>query len=209
MKRLSVVVLTLLAAPALTALAACGGDEPATTPPPVTGSSATGGPSAAGSASPGPTASGEPVLEFTVDGAGPYQLDATLTALQTANLLTNVATGADPCPENTTARGTGIWADLELSFKPDGTLYLAINKSPTVPTPSGAWIGTPVEDLKKIYKGLFTREVTHGADTGFVVRTNSGRGILFALDSAKTVVWMAAADGNYLISTFQTGSEFC
>jgi hypothetical protein len=144
-----------------------------------------------------------------VDGAGPYELGSALTALQTANLLSSVATGGAACPQNTTARGTGIWADLELSFHPDGTLYLAVNKSPSVPTPSGAWVGTSLDDLKKIYKGLFTKEVSRGADTGFVVRTNTGRGILFTLDTSKSVASMIAGDGNYLISTFQSGAEFC
>ena len=209
MKRLSALVITLLAVPAL--LAGCGGDKPTTTTaPPTAGAPTTGVATATGSVSPGPTGSAAAVPEFTVDGAGPYQLSATLAALQSANLLATVVTGADSgCPQNTTAHGTGTWADLELSFHPDGTLYLAVNKSPSVPTPSGAWVGTSLDDLKKIYKGLPGREVSHGADTGYVVRTNSGRGILFVLDTAKTVVSMIAGDGNYLITTFQSGAKFC
>lgn len=205
MKRVSVLLVTLLAVPAL--LAGCGGDKPTTSAPPTAGAPTTGVP-ATGSVSPGPTGSHAPVPEFTVDGAGPYELGATLTALKTANLLNEVANDST-CPQNTTAKGTGAWADLELSFHPDGTLYLAVNKSPSVPTPSGAWVGTNLDDLKKIYKGLFTREVSHGTDTGFVVRTNTGRGILFALDTSKSVVSMTAGDGNYLISTFESGSPFC
>jgi hypothetical protein len=206
MKRLCVLVITLLAAPAL--LAGCGGDKPANTAPPTAAAPTTGA-AATGSVSPGPTGSAGAVPEFTVDGAGPYELGSALTALQSANLLASVVTADTACPQNTTARGTGAWADLELSFHPDGTLYLAVNKSPSVPTPSGAWVGTSLDDLKKIYKGLFGREVNHGTDTGYVVRTNSGRGILFVLDSAKTVTSMIAGDGNYLITTFQSGAKFC
>jgi hypothetical protein len=191
-------------------LAACGGDDPPPNTAPPTGATASGGTTpSAGSASPGPTGSATALVEFTVDGAGPYQLDTTLTQLQTAGLLSNVVTGGAPCPQTTTARGTGAWADLHLSFHDDGALYLAVNRSPTVPTPSGAWLGTTLADLKKIYKGLPGVEVKSGADTGYVVRTVSGRGILFALDTAKTVAWMAAGDASYLISTFQAGSEFC
>ena len=76
-------------------------------------------------------------------------------------------------------------------------------------TPSGAWVGTSQDDLKKIYKSLIIREVSHGADTGIVVRTNTGRGILFVFDTSKSVASMTAGDANYLISTFQTGAEFC
>jgi hypothetical protein len=205
MKRVSVLLLMLLTVPAL--LAGCGGDKPTTTSPPTAGTPTTGA-AATGSVSPGPTGSAAAVAEFTVDGAGPYELGATLTALQSANLLSAVATGGT-CPQNTTAKGTGAWSDLELSFHPDGTLYLAVNKSPSVPTPSGAWVGTSLDDLKKIYKGLVTREVSHGGDTAFVVRTNTGRGILFALDTAKSVVSMTAGDGTYLTTTFESGQPFC
>jgi len=206
MKRLSVLVLTLIAVPVL--LAGCGGDKPTTSAPPTAGAPTTGAP-ASGTVSPGPTASGTPVPEFTVDGAGPYELGAALTALQAANLLSDVATGSGACPQNTTAHGTGAWADLELSFHPDGTLYLVVNKSPSVPTPSGAWVGTSLADLKKIYKGISNREVSHGGDNGFVVSTTTGRGILFVLDTSKSVVSMVAGEGIYLITTFQTGKEFC
>jgi hypothetical protein len=210
MKRLSALAITLLATPALlVGLAGCGGgDKPTTSAPPTAGAPTSGATPATGSVSPGPTGSAAAVAEFTVDGAGPYELGTTLAALQSANLLSSVATGGT-CPQNTTARGTGTWADLELSFHPDGALYLAVNKSPAVPTPSGAWVGTSLDDLKKIYKGLVTREVSHGADAGFVVRTNTGRGILFSLDISKSVVSMTAGDGNYLITTFQSGEQFC
>ena len=52
-----------------------------------------------------------------------------LTDLQAANQLAEVATGAETCPQNTTARGTGVWTDVRLSFRPDGKLYMAVNRS--------------------------------------------------------------------------------
>src|SRR6185503_3301909 len=76
MKRLSVLVIALLAAPVL--LAGCGGDKPTTSAPPTAGAPTSGAP-ATGTVSPGPTQSGTPVPEFTVDGAGPYELGSALT----------------------------------------------------------------------------------------------------------------------------------
>lgn len=113
------------------------------------------------------------------------------------------------CVGNTTARGTGVWRDVRLSFRKDGQLYLAVNKSPSIPTPSGAWLGTSLAELKSIYKGVAGQELTRGAHSAYLVTTLSGRGILFDLDASKRVVSMAAGDAAYLKSSYLRGTGFC
>ena len=198
---------TLLAASALLAMTAvgCGKDElssaPPATRPPATGAS----PSASGTPSASPTA----VVEFSVDGAGPYLLGASLTELQTADLLAEVVKGTGACPQNTTARGTGTWTDLHLSFRADGKLYIAINRSASIPTPSGAWLGTTLTDLKRIYAAVPGQELRRGTNSAFLVTTLSGRGILFDLDPAKKVTTMTAGESGFLRSSYTGGTDFC
>src|SRR5690606_1116022 len=132
--------LPVLAVVLLLAIAGCGSDpQPPTTSDPTT-------PPASPSASPGasvtPSASPVELVQFTVDGAGPYKLGTTLDSLQAANQLAEVNTGSEVCPQNTYARGTGTWTDIRLAFRPDGALYMVTNRSPSIPTPSGAWLGT-------------------------------------------------------------------
>jgi hypothetical protein len=190
------------------ALAGCGSDDPGPQPgaqsrTPSAGSASPGG---AGSASPTVSATPTAAVEFTVDGAGPYQLGATLDELRST--LDEVKSGAAPCAENTTARGTGIWKDVHLSFRPDGALYLMINRSPSIPTPSGAWLGTPLAQLKKIYVNVSGQDLAKGRQRGFLVTTLSGRGILFDLDARTAVTAMYASDATYLKNAFVAGA-FC
>ena len=193
-------------------LPACGNPSATDTAP----SKAASGPSAAASAgatsAPSTIPSGSPtptVVEFTVDGTGPYQIGAMLSDLQAAPGLTNVTTGAQMCPTNTTAQGTGVWKDIHLSFHPDGALYLAVNRSPTIPTPSGAWLGTTLAKLKTIYAKVQTEQLTAGTGKAFLVITLSGRGILFDLNAQGAVISMAAADASYLRTHYQNGPDFC
>ena len=189
----------------LLAVAGCGSKEPAAAPP----ATAAGPTTASGSASPTASASPSALIEFTVDGAGPYQLGATLAALQASPGLDEVTPGGAVCPENTNARGTGVWKDVRLSFRKDGKLYLALNRSSSIPTPSGAWLGTTLADLKTIYVGVPGQELTQGTRSAYLVTTLSGRGILFDLDPAKKVISMAAGDSTYLKSSFMGGTDFC
>jgi len=165
---------------------------------------ATIAPSTVPSGSPTPT-----VVEFTVDGTGPYQIGGMLTDLQAAPGLTNVTTGGQTCPTITTAQGTGVWKDIHLSFHQDGALYLAVNRSPTIPTPSGAWLGTMLAKLKTIYARVQTEQLTAGTGKAFLVITLSGRGILFDLNAHGAVISMAAADASYLRTHYQNGTDFC
>ena len=210
--RVKQVVTAFTAIATLLLLPACGharAKDTAATPA-ASGPSAVVSAGAATAASAVPSASATPtVVEFTVDGAGPYQIGAMLTDLQAAPGLTNVTTGGQSCPTNTTAQGTGVWKDLHLSFHHDGALYLAVNRSPAIPTPSGAWLGTTLPQLKTIYSKVQTEQLTDGTGKAFLVITLSGRGILFDLDAAGAVVSMAAADASYLRTSYQNGNGLC
>jgi hypothetical protein len=190
----------------LLAAAGCGSDKkPPATPP----AKATGATPAASGASATPSGSPAALIEFTVDGAGPYQLGTTLASLQATKNLDEVATGGQVCPQNTTARGTGTWKDIRLSFRSDGKLYLAVNRSTSIPTPSGAWLGTTLAQLKSIYAGVSGEELAHGAGGGYLVTTLSGRGILFDLDANKKVISMTAGDSAPLKASYLGGTDFC
>jgi hypothetical protein len=207
MKRMGLLV-------ALIVLGLCGCDRaaPATAPVPSrTSTAATPTASPSASASPGPSASASPgeAVEFSVDGAGPYQLGLTLTALTAEPGLDGVTTGTPGCPRNTLAHGTGTWAAVALYFRPDGVLYLTLNTSPAIPTPSGAWIGTSLAELRKIYAAIPGQDLSHGGAAGYLVTTLSGRGILFQLDVAKRVTSMRAGDAAFLKANFSTGAAYC
>jgi hypothetical protein len=210
--RVKRVITAITAIATLLLLPACGHpsakDTAATRAPSGSSAAASAGsttaPSALRSGSLTPT-----VGEFTVDGAGPYQIGAMLTDLQATPGLTNVTTGGQTCPTTTTAQGTGVWKDLHLSFHQDGTLYLAVNRSPTIPTPSGAWLGTTLAQLKTIYAKVQTEQLTAGTGKAFLVTTLSGRGILFDLNAQGAVISMAAADASYLRTGYHTGTGLC
>jgi hypothetical protein len=206
-KRLGFALVLLLAATA----AGCKKDAPNAAPPSTAASpsaAASSSGDAAPSADPSASASKGPI-EFTVDGAGPYQLGATLTALQTEAGLDNVKTGGAPCPDNTTAWGKGAWKDIQLQFHKDGSLYLLINKSTSVPTPSGAWVGSTLAQLKTIYAKVPGQPLMHGTAPAYLVTTTSGRGVLFELDGGQKVSAMIAGDAAFLKSSYVGGTNFC
>ena len=203
MKRIGVIV-AIMCATALSA-AGCGSKDPAVVQPVTPG----GSPQPSGSVAPTSTPSPSALIEFTVDGAGPYQLGETLTALQSTAGLDEVTPSTEVCPGNTTARGKGVWSDIRLSFRNDGELYMAVNRSPNIPTPSGAWLGTTLAQLKTIYAGVRGQELKNGPATAFLVTTLSGRGILFDLDQDKKVIAMVASEADYLRNSYMGGTDFC
>jgi hypothetical protein len=208
-KRIGRYVIVLVIATALGA-AGCSSPPPPTNPP-VTGTTtpATNGTStSSGRPSTSPSASAQALVEFSTDGAGPYQLGLTLTQLKAKPGLDEVTTGG-VCPNNTYARGVGVWRDVRMSFRQDGQLYLLVNRSDQIPTPSGAWLGTTLVDLKKIYAGLVNQDLTRGTNSAFLVQTLSGGGILFELDPAKKVMSMMAGDAAFLRTSFNGGTNFC
>ena len=180
---------------------------PLTTPawsgPPSGGSS--GPASASASASPSAV-----LVEFSVDGIGPYQLGASLTALKATPGLGGVTAGGQTCPDNTVAQGTGDWKDVQLHFHKDGSLFLAVNRSTSIPTPSGAWLGTTLAQLKTIYASVPGESLARATGSAFLVTTQSGRGILFDLSGSQQVTDMVAGDGTYLKATYLSGAaDYC
>jgi hypothetical protein len=199
----------LIAAGLLLALGGCGGHKPAAAPPATGSAPASGQPSGAASAS--PSASPSAVLvEFSVDGVGPYQIGASLTALKASPGVDAPTTGGQTCPDNTVAQGTGAWHDVQLHFRKDGNLFLLINKSTSIPTPSGAWVGTTLAQLKTIYASTQGENLTRATATAYLVTTQSGQAILFDLGPSQQVTDMIAGDGPYLKATFLSGAaDYC
>jgi hypothetical protein len=200
-----------LAVAAVLAVSACGhsnGSTANTTPTtvlsPTPGSGTVSSPPATPAS--GPSSPGVP--EFTVDGTGLYEIGAKLADAQAAGLA-NVTTGSGVCPQDTVANGVGAWKDVQFTFGSDGVLFLAVNKSSAIPTPSGAWLGTNVAQLKTIYAGIQADPLTFGGHNALLVTTLSGRGILFDLNAAGNVQAMTAGDATYLKTNYQSGKPFC
>ena len=194
-------------------LAAAGcqrAQQTATPPSPSASASASVDPSASPSTDPSasPSASAATLKEFTTEGAGPYQLGRTLNQLETNPGVDEVTTN-EVCPGNKSGRGTGAWKDIRLSFRADGKLYLVVNRALDIPTPSGAWLGSTLDQLKTIYAGLVTEQLSQGSSKAFLVRTLTGGGILFMLNAMNQVEAMAAADANYLRTMYTSGGDYC
>jgi len=200
----------LAVAALLTAAAGCDSTEPPpAAKPPASSSAASADPSAG--AQPSTSASGPPAAanHFTVDGTGVYQLGAKLADLQAAGQLADVKTGGATCGQNTTAKGTGQWSDVRVSARPDGKIYLVVNRSTNIPTPSGAWLGMTLAALQSIY-GPIGEELAQGTAKAYLVTTTSGRGMLFDLDpNTKKVIAMIASDANYLKTSYLGGTDYC
>jgi len=204
----------LIAAGLLLALGGCGHKHAAATPPTGSGHASgqpSGAASASASASPSASASVAALAEFSVDGVGPYQIGATLDALKTSPGLDGVTTGGQTCPDNTVAQGTGDLHAVQLHFHKDGKLFLLVNKSTSIPTPSGAWLGTPLAQLKTIYASTQGEDLTRATSAAFLVTTLSGQAILFDLGPSQQVTDMITADSaNYLKATFLSGAaDYC
>ncbi len=197
-----------------------GGGDPDTTPGPTADASPSGSvdPSASSSASASPSASPTQLVNFTVDGAGPYQLGRTLTQLTATPGLSQVSANAD-CPGNQVARGTGVWGQVDLHFRPNGQLYLLVNRDQEIPTPSGAFLGTNLsganqfspKGLKEIYTGagLVTEELSRGSAKAFLVQPPGGRALLFELNANSEVNAMYAGEGSFLRASFIGSGKFC
>jgi hypothetical protein len=203
----ALIVVALLA----TLASGCGSHTSAATPATsaVWSGPPSGRPSVPASASVSPSPSAV-LAEFSVDGIGPYQIGASLTALKATPGLDGVTTGGQNCPDDTVAQGTGDWKDVQLRFHPDGTLFLAVNRSTAIPTPSGAWLGTTLAQLKTIYASVPAESLGRGTAAAFLVTTQSGRGILFDLNGSQQVTDMVAGDGTYLKATYLSGAaDYC
>jgi hypothetical protein len=200
-----------MAVTALVALSGCGAKTKYVAPAgsSSTATSASPGASPVLPASPGASSSPGSVVEFTVDGAGLYLLGAKLTDLQTTPGFASPPTTSTTCPQVTVAEGAGVWKGVHFSFHKDGVLYLAVNQSTTIPTPSGAWLGTTLAQLKTIYAGVQNEQLTVGTRSGFLVTTVDGHGVLFDLNAQGQVQSMTAGDAVYLRSSYQHGTTYC
>ena len=203
-------LLLVVSASLALALAGCGSSKPPTTGPTTPTSSAptTGAASSApATGSPGATATADAV-EFSVDGAGPYQLGMALTSLAPTD-LDGVKPSTDGCVGKQVADAAGTWSGaIQLAFDQSGLLYLLVNKSINIPTPSGAWIGTSLTDLKKIYTNIQGELLKHGTSSAYLVTTLSSRGILFDLDPNSHVIAMTAGDSTFLKSSYTGGTPY-
>lgn len=188
-------------------LAACDSTVPAARPsvtlPPISASPI------AASTSPSPSV-GPAVPVFTVDGGGPYQLGADFTKLQADGKLAEVSTSNELCGPHLSARGVAPWQDIRMSARTsDSKLYLVVNRSATITTPSGAKIGMTLAQLKAIY-GAAGEELTVNTVKGYLVKTPSGNGLLFDFDvSTKKVLAIIAGNATYLKDSFSNGSDYC
>jgi hypothetical protein len=205
-RRAAPIVLTTMVTALVLAVAGCGHGSPTSAPPPGSSGTTTGSSS---SPSASPSNSAAPAVEFTVDGAGPYTLGAKLTDLQAAGKLANVTHGSTDCSDIITAQGIAPYAGVLLSFHSDNTLYAETNTDPGLPTPSGAYIGTNLTQLKTIYAKTTNETLNHGTSMAFMVITISGRSILFILNEVQNVSSMVAGDSLYLRQNFVNGTPFC
>ena len=210
----------VLAALALSAVG-CNAGQPAANPSPtVPTATATGQvtPTDIPVVDPTETATLPVLFEFRTDGAGPYKLPTTrLVDLQAAGAVSDVGP-MEGCAGNTSARGTGVWQDLTLGFRSDGRLYVVTNRSLTLATPSGAHLGTKLEDtpggevgLRTIYKDptLTKYELVHGDAKAFEVVTIGGGGIMFDLNENGVVVAMHAGQPHIMRQAFNAGQPYC
>jgi hypothetical protein len=198
----------VIAVVTLLVLGGCSKTPANTTPPPsgTTGSLGDDGSTPSASASPSATVNPADVVEFSVDGAGPYQIGDKLSDLQSQ--LTNVGPDSN-CPGNQTAQGTGTWSDVHLFFHSDGSLFALTNQSTAIPTPSGAYLGTSLTQLKTIYAKTTNELLNHGSTNAFLVITASGRAIRFDLTPEQTVVLMTDGDVGLLRASFVNGTPLC
>jgi hypothetical protein len=205
---------TALAAPLVAAvlalLTACGGNGPGPAGPDASQTTAATPSGTAGATATGGATPTEDDLAFTVDGVGPYQLGVTLDSLEEVGLLDEIGTGGETCAANTRARGTDVFTDVRMSFRPDGLLYLVTNRSEAIATPSGATLGSTMAELNTIYASATHEELGDGFYAAFLVRAGAaGRGILFDLGTDDEVFTMTAGDANYLRDSYVNGTDFC
>ena len=84
------------------------------------------------------------------------------------------------------------------------------NRSTTIPTPSGAWLGTTLTQLKTIYAGIPGEDLSQGPRKAYPATTDLRPLIvLFDLDSSNRVLAMVAGESSYLKSSFINGTDFC
>lgn len=187
----------------LAVLLAISGCAESPAPAPVANPGSTTQSAAASPISPTPT-----TPTFTFDGAGPYRLGLKLSDLQTAGVLDNVKSGPDTCGY-TSANGTGVYKDIGLSFRPDGTLYVVSLRTAAIPTATGVRVGSTLVELQSIY-GSTGEKLIRDDTIAFLVTTTSGHGIMFGFDPNKKVIRMTAgAEASRMKEDFLNPIDAC
>jgi hypothetical protein len=84
-----------------------------------------------------------------------------------------------------------------------------VNGSASLATPSGAKVGTTLNELKSLY-GPAGEELTYKTRAGYLVKSPSGNGLLFDLDvNTKKVKDVVAGNAAYLKESFLFESDYC
>jgi hypothetical protein len=142
-----------------------------------------------------------------VDGAGPYVVGNTLMKYDAEGKLSGLGNGGEACPSRWTAKGTGGWSGLQLSFTPDpgAKLEFVIARSPAIATPSNARVGMTLTQLTGIY-GAKGETLTNAGAKAYLVAA-SGKALYFELDESGKVFAIIAGDAARLKSRFLDGSD--
>lgn len=166
--------------------------------------------------SPAPAVSPTPAVRpslaaFTVDGVGPYQIGGDFDALKLNGLLSNVVLGSQVCGDQyRSAHGVAPYQDVWISAKGAmSQIYVVVNGSTALATPSGAKVGSALSELKSIY-GSAGEELNYKTKAGYLVKSPSGNGLLFDLDvTTKKVNDVVAGNAAYLKESFLFESDYC
>ncbi len=183
------------------ALSACDSTEPALNLPV---------PSPAQEASPTPIAPPS-LAAFTFDGVGPYQIGGDFDALKLHGLLADVVQGSQVCGDQyQSAHGVQPYQDIWISAKGGmSQIYVVVNGSTALATPSGAKVGSTLAQLKSLY-GSAGEELNYRTRAGYLVKSPSGNGLLFDLDvNSKKVNDVVAGKAAYLKESFLFESDYC
>jgi hypothetical protein len=148
---------------------------------------------------------------FTVDGIGPYQIGADFNRLKADGLLASVVLGSQACgDDHRSAHGVQPYQDIWISAKgPNAEIYVVVNGSNVLGTPSGFKAGSALSDLKTAY-GAAGEELSYKTKAGYLVKAPSGNGLLFDLDvSSKKVNDVIAGNAAYLKESFLFEADYC
>jgi|KBSSwiStaDraftv2_1062776.scaffolds.fasta_scaffold184082_3 hypothetical protein len=151
------------------------------------------------------------VSAFTVDGIGPYQVGADFNLLRAQGLLATVVLGSQVCgDDHRSAHGVPPYQDIWISAKgPKAEIYVVVNGSDLLGTPSGFKAGSDLGELKPAY-GTAGEELNYKTKAGYLVKAPSGNGMLFDLDvSTKKVRDVIAGNAAYLKESFLFESDYC
>lgn len=148
---------------------------------------------------------------FTVDGVGPYRIGGDFNLLRTQGRLASLVIGSQACGDShRSAHGVPPYQDIWLAAKgPSAEIYIVVNGSATLATPSGAKVGSTLSELRAIY-GQAGEEITYKTRAAYLVKSPSGNGLLFDFDvNTKKVIAVIAGNAAYLKESFLFEADYC